>query len=62
MPMTYWGNQHASRKRYLLGMLHLARKYLDHGAHLSAQLYLNEWRKEFVLVPASTRRRWKCGR
>lgn len=56
------GNQHVSRKADLLRVLGHARLSLAGGHHLAAVLYLQQWRGEYRSVPASTRRRWKCGR
>lgn len=56
------GNQHASRRRTLLDILHGARGCLR--AHLlnTARRALAEYREQYAQAPASTRRRWKCGR
>jgi hypothetical protein len=56
------GNQHASRRRDLLGLLDAARFVLGRGNVLSARAYLITYRLAYALAPASTRRRWRCGR
>ena len=56
------GNQHVSRKRELMRMLYNARSYLDCGDIHIARRFLDAWRTAYALVPASTKRRWKCGR
>lgn len=60
--MTTWGNQHVSRKMELLTLLHLARDVLDGGFVLTARDLLGIWKAKMRSVPASTRRRWRCGR
>ncbi len=62
-----WGNQHESRKVRLLNLLHAARGALRSGLTVRtrtnlAQDYLVIWRAAIADVPASTRRRWRCGR
>ena len=59
---TAWGNQHESRKAEMLGILRNARNYLDHGMFMTARMCLDYWRELMQEVPASTRRRWRCGR
>jgi hypothetical protein len=56
------GNQHKSRKGDLMAALRGARYWLAHGYGSGARQALREYRKEYALVPASTKRRWKCGR
>lgn len=56
------GNQHFSRKSKLLYSLNRARDLLRDGDLASAQDYLSAWRMQYALAPASSRRRWKCGR
>ena len=56
------GNQYVSRKRALMSNLLWARTYLSYGAVHWAQAELRSFRAMYALVPASTRRRWKCGR
>jgi hypothetical protein len=56
------GNQHISPRRRLLDVLHLARELL-HWGHLElARGRLTAYRNAYAQAPASTRRRWKCGR
>jgi len=56
------GNQYRSRKAELMNDLIYARLWLKAHSLDMARFYLNEWRISYALVPASTRRRWKCGR
>ncbi len=56
------GNQYESRRADLLDMLGTARKYLRAGLIENARHYLALYRTAYGLAPASTRRRWKCGR
>ena len=55
-------NQYRSRKAELLLDLRIVRNCLNEGLPVLARLYLTWWRRQYALVPASTRRRWKCGR
>lgn len=55
-------NQYNSRKADLLAMLHTARDHLNAGNVKKARHYLSLYRTAYSLVPASTKRRWKCGR
>lgn len=55
-------NQHDSRRRDMLALLHTARALLADGYLASANACLANWRTLMAAVPASTRRRWKCGR
>lgn len=55
-------NQYNSRKSDLLDMLHTARDYLESGLIENARFYLRLYRTAYSLVPASTKRRWRCGR
>ena len=57
-----YGNQHASRYGALKRMLHLSRAWLQQGDVFLARSYLNLYRIGYEQAPASTRRRWKCGR
>ena len=57
-----WGNQHFSRKADLMEYLHSARRHVGFGNIHIARSLLAQWRKQYALVPASTKRRWKCGR
>ena len=60
---TRHGNQHRSRKVDLLALLDAARYALDvHGEVDNARLYLKLYHRQYALAPASTRRRWRCGR
>ena len=56
------GNQHKSPKRSLVLILDAARRYLAAGDLLRARHRLSKFWRLRELVPASTRRRWKCGR
>lgn len=56
------GNQHCSNKRILMTRLHRAREELNRGYLFWAREFLNAWRKGYAETPASTRRRWKCGK
>jgi hypothetical protein len=56
------GNQYASRYGDLMEMLQLARMYLAAGFVSEARFYLRQWREEHAQAPASTRRRWRCGK
>lgn len=56
------GNQHASRYGLLTGLLHLARTALLRGEVDTARSCLYVYRIGYTQAPASTRRRWKCGR
>ena len=55
-------NQYVSRKRDLLNLLDAALIWLNDGEILVARSFLEYWRAGYALTPASTRRRWKCGR
>jgi len=57
-----YGNQHASRYGDLMGLLHGARLALKEGDVFRAFMYLDAWRSGYAQAPASTRRRWKCGK
>lgn len=64
---TTWGNQHHSRRAELLRVLGWARKALRSGQSRRMRIYLAQsylalWRTEYERAPASTRRRWRCGR
>ena len=54
-------NQYVSRKRTLLALLNDARDCLALGGVEVARCYLAEYWAAYARVPASTRRRWKCG-
>ena len=56
------GNQHESRKRTLIWFLAMCRRNLAYGNIPTARDWLEAWRCGYSLVPASTRRRWKCGK
>lgn len=56
------GNQHFSRKRDLLTVLDSARWRVRNGMVDEARVYLEIYRAAYVICPASTRRRWKCGK
>jgi hypothetical protein len=61
------GNQHVSTKATLTAILDHARAVLrsdlSRPVRVSlAQSYLAAWNASVALVPASTRRRWRCGR
>ena len=56
------GNQHESLKRDLLGLLDWAREYLRMGYTADARAFLSRYRERYAEDPASTRRRWACGR
>jgi hypothetical protein len=43
-------------------LLKLARGALGVGLFNTARMFLAQWRKEHAQAPASTRRRWKCGK
>ena len=55
------GNQHASRKVQLMDDLHNSRFALSFGDLELARMFLGMWRTAYARVPASTRRRWRCG-
>ena len=59
--MTY-GNQHRSRRGDLIGMLDTVRDLLRDGYITAAQEILDFFWLQHAKAPASTRRRWKCGR
>jgi hypothetical protein len=56
------GNQHASRYGDLMYMLRIARSALLTGSVYAARWWLRRWREGYAQAPASTRRRWKCGK
>jgi len=56
------GNQHASRRGRLLILLDLARQELRDANLMAARFYLGVFQFGYNNAPASTRRRWKCGR
>lgn len=56
------GNQHYSRKVDLMDMLRRARDALRWHQLENARFYLSLFRTAHALAPASTRRRWRCGR
>jgi len=56
------GNQHSSLKQRLLFMLGVARLCLSAGEVEGARGALARYREVYAAAPASTRRRWKCGR
>jgi hypothetical protein len=56
------GNQHASPKAELMERLLIARRALRYGFLGLARQQLIWWREGYMAAPASTRRRWKCGK
>ena len=56
------GNQHWSRKLRLLEFLQASRAALRRGEVVWARYMLETYRYNYAKAPASTRRRWKCGR
>ena len=56
------GNQHKSLRGDLLVILHTARGALKDGQFRLARAALDYFRRLHAQAPASTRRRWKCGR
>lgn len=57
-----WGNQYMSRKGELRAILAWARSHLAVGHWCAARVYLDAYRRAYARVPASTHRRWRCGR
>ena len=55
-------NQHSSNKRQFQERLRYARELLRAGYVSAAQDCLRNFWKALRRVPASTRRRWRCGR
>ena len=55
-------NQYVSRKRDLMLLVYWAHDHLIDGRIDAARGILDAYRRAYALVPASTRRRWKCGR
>ena len=56
------GNQHRSRRGELVALLYLARDLLHDGYTRAARNILDLFWQLHAKAPASTRRRWKCGR
>ena len=56
------GNQHNSRKVDLWAYICTAHDHLIQGEWEAAQAWLAKYRREYAEAPASTRRRWRCGR
>jgi hypothetical protein len=56
------GNQYGSRKADLLVRLELARLELRTGRIAAARWSLRQFWAEWAAAPASSRRRWRCGR
>ena len=56
------GNQHAGRRADLIRLLNRARSVLMDGRVSAAHWWITQWRTLYAMAPASTRRRWKCGR
>lgn len=56
------GNQNKSRKSDLLRLLLRARNSLHFGMTSNARRLLRTFWLQHALAPASTRRRWRCGR
>ena len=62
LTMRNTGNQYVSRKRELMQLLIWSRQWLaKHNLYIASDL-LRQWREAYALVPASTRRRWRCGK
>lgn len=61
MTATMTGNQHASRRRTLIGFLDAARRCLAQGYVHAARLQLRRYREMYEAAPDSTQRRWRCG-
>lgn len=59
---TSGGNQHTGRRAGLLALLGVARAALADGEVEAARSCLLFYRMGHAQAPASTRRRWKCGR
>jgi len=57
-----YGNQYASRYGGLMSILFLARTALQRHDTECARYWLSVYRYRYAQAPASTRRRWKCGR
>jgi hypothetical protein len=57
-----YGNQRTGRRADLLAYLRAARYCLQRGMTDGARVVLGRYRAEYAEAPASTRRRWKCGR
>ena len=55
------GNQWGSPKAQLLDLLDLARRMLNEHQPGLARFYLIVWGTRYAEIPASTRRRWRCG-
>ena len=51
-----------TRKAQLISMLHTARIALQYHEAGLAQRQLRAFWRNHALAPASTRRRWRCGR
>jgi hypothetical protein len=60
--MRVAGNQHRSRKAAMHDRLHTIRVTLCCKMITHATNMLAAWRVAYNRVPASTRRRWRCGR
>jgi hypothetical protein len=56
------GNQYISVKRRLLNIIAMSRAFLTEGDVVLARCELEYYRTQYAKVPASTRRRWKCGK
>ena len=56
------GTQHKSLRRYLVDLLAAAEGALRDGKTATARFLLCLYRAGYAQAPASTRRRWKCGR
>jgi len=56
------GNQYASRRRELMSLLRLVRDVLSDGYAATARELLDIFWRQHAQAPASTRRRWRCGR
>ena len=62
MPHAHWGNQHQSRKERLMDFLDVSRAELRQGNIVMAMYMLETYRYNYAKAPASTRRRWRCGK
>jgi hypothetical protein len=60
--MNRYGNQHYSRKVDLMDTLGRARRALGWHMLEAARRDLAMFWREHAKAPASTRRRWRCGR
>ena len=56
------GNQHKSLRGDLFTILHTAREAIKDGQFRLARALVDYFWRLHAKAPASTRRRWKCGR